>query len=109
MGGGWALEIECFLGPGKWHRADRRVPFGAQKTRDLKATDEKIREIKKSTTEGKRDRGNYRYRDGIFLSCMCCTVRLGIKNPPKKKYERWRLEKRDPEMGFPSCVCSVCM
>ncbi len=24
----------AFLGPVKWHRADRRVPFGAQKTRD---------------------------------------------------------------------------
>ncbi len=27
VGGGWALEIESFLGPGKWHRADRREPF----------------------------------------------------------------------------------
>ncbi len=33
VGGGWALEIESFLGPVKWLRADRRVPFGAQKTR----------------------------------------------------------------------------
>ncbi len=32
MGGGWALEIESFLGLVKWHRADRRVPFGGQKT-----------------------------------------------------------------------------
>jgi hypothetical protein len=32
VGGGWALEFESFLGPTKWHRADRRVPFGAQKT-----------------------------------------------------------------------------
>ncbi len=31
MGGGWALEIETFLGPGKWHRADRGLPFGVQK------------------------------------------------------------------------------
>jgi hypothetical protein len=33
MGGGGdlALEIESFLGPVKWHRTDRRVPFGAQK------------------------------------------------------------------------------
>jgi hypothetical protein len=31
VGGGWALEIEGFLGPVKWHRADRRVPFRAQK------------------------------------------------------------------------------
>ncbi len=30
--GGWAMEIENFLGPVKWHRADRRVPFRAQKT-----------------------------------------------------------------------------
>jgi hypothetical protein len=29
VGGGWALEMETFLGPVKWHRADRRVPFGA--------------------------------------------------------------------------------
>jgi hypothetical protein len=27
VGGGWALEISSFLGPVKWHRADRRVPF----------------------------------------------------------------------------------
>jgi hypothetical protein len=35
VGGGWALEMESFLGPVKWPRADRRVPlaFGAQKTR----------------------------------------------------------------------------
>jgi hypothetical protein len=30
VGGGWALEIETFLGPVKWHRVVRRVPFGAQ-------------------------------------------------------------------------------
>ncbi len=29
VGGGWALEFPSFLGPVKWHRADRRVPFGA--------------------------------------------------------------------------------
>ncbi len=34
VGGGWALEIVTFLGLVKWHRADRRVPFGAQKSRD---------------------------------------------------------------------------
>ncbi len=34
VGGGWALEIESFMGPVKWHRADWRVPFGAQKTPD---------------------------------------------------------------------------
>jgi hypothetical protein len=32
VGGGWALDIESFLGPVKWHRADMQVPFGAQKT-----------------------------------------------------------------------------
>jgi hypothetical protein len=35
VGGGWALDIESFLGPVKWHQADRRVPFGAQKTQDF--------------------------------------------------------------------------
>ena len=35
VGGGWALEFPSFLGPVKWERADRRVPFGAQKTREL--------------------------------------------------------------------------
>ncbi len=34
-GGGWALEIEIFLGPVKWHRAIRRVPFGVQRSRDF--------------------------------------------------------------------------
>jgi hypothetical protein len=28
----WALEMGSVLGPVKWYRADRRVPFGAQKT-----------------------------------------------------------------------------
>jgi hypothetical protein len=27
VGGGWALEFPTFLGPVKWERADRRVPF----------------------------------------------------------------------------------
>jgi hypothetical protein len=27
VGGGWALEISSFLGPVKWYRADRRMPF----------------------------------------------------------------------------------
>ncbi len=40
MGGGWALEFESFLGHVKWNRADRRVPFGAQKTRDLQTRGE---------------------------------------------------------------------
>ncbi len=31
VGGGWTLEIETFLGPVKWHRAVRQVPFSAQK------------------------------------------------------------------------------
>jgi hypothetical protein len=29
VGGGWALEFPSFLGPVKWHRANRRVPFGS--------------------------------------------------------------------------------
>jgi hypothetical protein len=29
--GGWALEIETFLSPVKWHRVVRRVPFGTKK------------------------------------------------------------------------------
>jgi hypothetical protein len=33
--GGWALDVESFLGPVKLHRADRRVPFRAQKTWDF--------------------------------------------------------------------------
>jgi hypothetical protein len=28
VGGGWALEFPSFLGPVKWERSDRRVPFG---------------------------------------------------------------------------------
>jgi hypothetical protein len=36
VGGGWALEFESFLGPVKFHRAYRRVPFGAQKAREIK-------------------------------------------------------------------------
>jgi hypothetical protein len=35
-GGGGALEIESFLGPVKWRRADWRVPFGARTTRTLR-------------------------------------------------------------------------
>jgi hypothetical protein len=31
VGGGWAMEIETFLGPVEWHRAVRQVAFGAQK------------------------------------------------------------------------------
>jgi hypothetical protein len=31
MEGGLDMEIKTFLGPVKWHRADRRVSFWAQK------------------------------------------------------------------------------
>jgi hypothetical protein len=34
VGGGWALEFPRFLGPVKWERADRRVPFWAQGEND---------------------------------------------------------------------------
>jgi hypothetical protein len=40
VGGVWALEFESFLGPVKWHRVDRRVLFGAQKTRELTRNEE---------------------------------------------------------------------
>ncbi len=36
VGGGLGPGIREILGPVKWHRADRRVPFGAQKTRAMK-------------------------------------------------------------------------
>jgi hypothetical protein len=29
VGGGWALDIESFLGPVKWYRADRRKMHAA--------------------------------------------------------------------------------
>ncbi len=32
VGGDWALELKSFLVTVKWHAADWRVPFGAQKT-----------------------------------------------------------------------------
>jgi hypothetical protein len=35
VGGGWALEFKSFLGPVKWHRADREVSFGAQQTQNI--------------------------------------------------------------------------
>jgi hypothetical protein len=38
VGRGLALEFLSFLGPVKWHRANRGVPFGAQKTRDFQGT-----------------------------------------------------------------------
>jgi hypothetical protein len=38
VGGDWVLEIETFFGTVKWHRAVRRVPFGAQKSYTSRAT-----------------------------------------------------------------------
>ncbi len=35
LGGDWALEYLSFLGPVKWHQANRQVPFGAQKSREF--------------------------------------------------------------------------
>jgi hypothetical protein len=35
VGGGWPGIIETSLGPVKWHRAVRQVPFGTQKSRDF--------------------------------------------------------------------------
>jgi hypothetical protein len=37
VGDVWALEIESFLGPVKWHRVNSRVLFGAQKTQISRA------------------------------------------------------------------------
>ncbi len=37
VGEGWAQEIESFLGPVKWHRADRQVSFGPKKLLELPA------------------------------------------------------------------------
>jgi hypothetical protein len=34
--GFWSLEIESFLGPVKWHRADRRVSFGTPEKLEYK-------------------------------------------------------------------------
>jgi hypothetical protein len=39
-GRGLGPGIETFLAPVKWHRADRRVPFGAQKSRNCAHQDE---------------------------------------------------------------------
>ncbi len=35
MEGGWALEIVSFMGPDKWHQAERRMPFWDPKNRDF--------------------------------------------------------------------------
>jgi hypothetical protein len=35
VGGVWALDIETFLGPVKWHQDVRQVPVGAQNSRDF--------------------------------------------------------------------------
>ncbi len=37
VGGGWALEIESFFGPVKWHRADRECNLGPKKLQISKA------------------------------------------------------------------------
>ncbi len=36
LGGGWALEIETFLDPVKWHRVVTRESFGAPKIRAVR-------------------------------------------------------------------------
>jgi hypothetical protein len=41
VGGGWALEIEMFLGPAKGHGDVMRVPFEAQKSRAFQARETK--------------------------------------------------------------------
>jgi hypothetical protein len=46
VGGGWALEIEILLGPVKWHRALKRVPFGAKKSQIKKLKSQNLLEIR---------------------------------------------------------------
>ncbi len=41
VGGGWALEISSFLGLVKWHRTDRRVPFGGRTISKLTISQQK--------------------------------------------------------------------
>jgi len=38
VGGGWALKVESFLGPLKWHRADRPNPLPLAQVMDLPAS-----------------------------------------------------------------------
>jgi hypothetical protein len=40
-GGRWALEFESFLGPVKWHRADRRCHLGPKKLEKILCTEKK--------------------------------------------------------------------
>ncbi len=52
VGGGWALEIETFLGPVKCHGALRRMPYiGAQKVEKRKGTKEETewKDLKKTS------------------------------------------------------------
>jgi hypothetical protein len=42
VGGGWALEFSSFLGPVKWHLADRRVPFEASLNQWRKKSDPEL-------------------------------------------------------------------
>ncbi len=41
VGGGWALEFESFLGPVKWHRADRRGHLGPKKLEKIRCAEKK--------------------------------------------------------------------
>jgi hypothetical protein len=70
MGRGWALEIESFLDPVKWHQADRQVPFGAQKH-------EMVMHASKTLC---RRHVNHRC---INSCCVYCTyVQMTLKNTP---------------------------
>jgi hypothetical protein len=46
VGGGWALEIETFFGPMKWHRAIRRVPFREFKKVEISVVVKFIKKLK---------------------------------------------------------------
>jgi hypothetical protein len=64
VGGGWALEIESFLGPVKWHRIDRRVPFVAQKHCEMRFSGLRIKSL---FAEIKLRKSTYTYMYIIFL------------------------------------------
>jgi hypothetical protein len=91
VGGDWALEIETFLGPVKWHQAVRKVPFLAQKVplaqvMDLHASKTLHTCFKKIHSSLKREKispsSTYIYAPQMFLanfrsenqSSPCCVL-----------------------------------
>jgi hypothetical protein len=70
VGGGWALEIESFFGPVKWHRFDRRVPFGAQKTRTHQKSLRTLLNFIKPLTKHVGQEGNVATNHKWILTCF---------------------------------------